>query len=108
MIAAGLIWVGPFVGAVAAMGSKIESKKMMPPQGAGSRELDPAGITADHLPVLVKASAGGGRRGMRVVTDLTDMAAQVEAASRGPHRRSGMRRCSANAIFPPAITSKSR
>ena len=47
----------------------------------GSGELDPPGITADHLPVLVKASAGGGGRGMRV-TDPTDMAAQVEAASR--------------------------
>lgn len=83
VIAAGLIWVGPPVAAVAAMGSKIESKKMMATAGVPVlAELDPAGITADHLPVLVKASAGGGGRGMRVVTDLTDLAGQVEAASR--------------------------
>lgn len=83
VIAAGLIWVGPPVAAVAAMGSKIESKKLM----AAARvpvlaELDPAGIADDHLPVLVKASAGGGGRGMRVVTDLADLATQVAAASR--------------------------
>ena len=83
VIAAGLIWVGPPVAAVAAMGSKIESKKMMAAAGVPVlAELDPAGITADYLPVLVKASAGGGGRGMRVVTDLADLAAQVESASR--------------------------
>lgn len=83
VIAAGLIWVGPPVAAVAAMGSKIESKKMMAAAGVPVlAELDPAGITADYLPVLVKASAGGGGRGMRVVTDLTELAGQVEAASR--------------------------
>lgn len=83
VISAGLTWIGPPVAAVAAMGSKIESKKMMAASGVPVlTELDPTGITADQLPVLVKASAGGGGRGMRVVTDLADLAGEVEAASR--------------------------
>ena len=65
---AGLTWIGPPVAAVAAMGSKIEAKKMMAAAGVPVLdELDPDTVTADQLPVLIKASAGGGGRGMRVV-----------------------------------------
>ena len=80
---AGLTWVGPPVAAVAAMGSKIEAKKMM--AGAGVPvldELDPDAVTADQLPVLIKASAGGGGRGMRVVRELAALPSQVQAARR--------------------------
>jgi pyruvate carboxylase subunit A/propionyl-CoA carboxylase alpha chain len=80
---AGLIWIGPPVAAVAAMGSKIEAKKMMAAAGVPVLdELDPDTITADQLPVLIKASAGGGGRGMRVVRELSELPAQVEAARR--------------------------
>ncbi|MCH9702359.1 MAG: acetyl/propionyl-CoA carboxylase subunit alpha [Actinomycetia bacterium] len=80
---AGLTWIGPPVAAVAAMGSKIEAKKIMAAAGVPVlEELDPDTVTADMLPVLVKASAGGGGRGMRVVHDLADLTAQVAAASR--------------------------
>ncbi|MCV7083195.1 biotin carboxylase N-terminal domain-containing protein, partial [Mycolicibacterium insubricum] len=72
VIAAGLTWIGPPVAAVTAMGSKIESKKLMDAAGVPVlAELDPSTVTADALPVLVKASAGGGGRGMRVVTELS-------------------------------------
>jgi propionyl-CoA carboxylase alpha chain len=83
VIEAGLTWIGPPVAAVAAMGSKIEAKKMM--SGAGVPVLDelhPDTVTADQLPVLIKASAGGGGRGMRVVRELSELPAQVEAAGR--------------------------
>ena len=80
---AGLSWIGPPVAAIAAMGSKIEAKKMMAAAGVPVLdELDPDGVTADQLPVLVKASAGGGGRGMRVVRDLTVLADEVAAARR--------------------------
>ena len=81
--AAGLAWIGPPVAAVTAMGSKIEAKKMMAAAGVPVlAELDPATVTADQLPVLVKASAGGGGRGMRVVTELGALAEEVAAAGR--------------------------
>src|ERR1700758_1842136 len=80
---AGLTWIGPPPESVAAMGSKIEAKKMR--AGAGVpvlEELDPAGVTESQLPVLVKASAGGGGRGMRVVTELAALPTAVAAARR--------------------------
>jgi propionyl-CoA carboxylase alpha chain len=80
---AGLIWVGPPVDAVRAMGSKIESKKLMAAAGVPVLdELDPDTVTESQLPVLVKASAGGGGRGMRVVRELSALPAEVAAAQR--------------------------
>ena len=80
---AGLTWIGPPVAAVAAMGSKIEAKKMMAAAGVPVLdELDPDTVTADQLPVLIKASAGGGGRGMRVVRELIELPTQVQAARR--------------------------
>ena len=80
---AGLIWVGPPVDAVRAMGSKIESKKLMAAAGVPVlEELDPDTVTEAQLPVLVKASAGGGGRGMRVVRELSALPGEVAAAQR--------------------------
>ncbi|KUI10426.1 acetyl/propionyl-CoA carboxylase subuit alpha [Mycolicibacterium acapulense] len=80
---AGLTWIGPPPAAVASMGSKIEAKKMMAAAGVPVLdELDPDGVTSDQLPVLIKASAGGGGRGMRVVVELSELPGQVEAARR--------------------------
>ncbi len=57
------------------MGSKIESKKMMAAAGVPVLDrLTPEAVTEAQLPVLVKASAGGGGRGMRVVTELDGLA----------------------------------
>ncbi|CAN5621055.1 biotin carboxylase N-terminal domain-containing protein [soil metagenome] len=83
VLTSGLTWVGPPAAAVRAMGSKIEAKKMMAAAGVPVLdELDPATITEADLPVLVKASAGGGGRGMRVVSSLADLPGEVEAARR--------------------------
>ena len=80
---AGLTWVGPPIDAVRAMGSKIESKKLMSAAGVPVlEELDPETVTQAQLPVLVKASAGGGGRGMRVVHELDALADEVAAARR--------------------------
>lgn len=80
---AGLTWIGPPVTAIESMGSKIESKKLMdaadvPVLG----QLDPDTVTTDQLPVLVKASAGGGGRGMRIVSELDKLPAEIAAAQR--------------------------
>ncbi|SPM35233.1 Acetyl/propionyl-CoA carboxylase, alpha subunit [Mycobacterium rhizamassiliense] len=80
---AGLVWVGPPIDAVRAMGSKIESKKLMSSAGVPVlEELDPETVTQAQLPVLVKASAGGGGRGMRVVHELSTLPDEVAAARR--------------------------
>jgi propionyl-CoA carboxylase alpha chain len=81
VVDAGLVWIGPSADAIAAMGSKIEAKRLMAAAGVPVLpELDPDAITAAELPVLIKASAGGGGRGMRVVEDLAELADAVDAA----------------------------
>jgi len=81
VVDAGLTWIGPSYGAIAAMGAKVESKRLAAAAGVPVlAELDPPTMTAADLPVLVKASAGGGGRGMRVVRQLDNLRAAVEAA----------------------------
>jgi propionyl-CoA carboxylase alpha chain len=78
---AGLTWIGPPPEAIDAMGSKIEAKRMMAAAGVPVlTELQPDDVTEQDLPVLIKASAGGGGRGMRVVRKLQDLPREVEAA----------------------------
>ncbi|MFT4127280.1 MAG: biotin carboxylase N-terminal domain-containing protein, partial [Gordonia sp. (in: high G+C Gram-positive bacteria)] len=80
---AGLIWIGPPPAAIDAMGSKVNAKALM----AAARvpvlgDLDPDTVTAADLPLLIKASAGGGGRGMRIVSDLAELPGQLAAARR--------------------------
>ncbi|MGW1531704.1 acetyl/propionyl/methylcrotonyl-CoA carboxylase subunit alpha [Streptomyces aureus] len=70
---AGLVWVGPPPEAIEAMASKTRAKKLM-----GLEPLEHVG--AEDLPVLVKAAAGGGGRGMRIVRELADLEPALEAA----------------------------
>jgi propionyl-CoA carboxylase alpha chain len=78
---AGLVWIGPPPEAIDAMGSKIEAKRLMAAAGVPVlTELDPDTVTEADLPVLVKASAGGGGRGMRVVRSLDTLPGELELA----------------------------
>ncbi|MEU2540110.1 acetyl/propionyl/methylcrotonyl-CoA carboxylase subunit alpha [Streptomyces iakyrus] len=70
---AGLAWIGPPPSAIEAMASKTRAKQLM-----GIQPL--AEVTEADLPVLVKAAAGGGGRGMRVVRHLADLDAELAAA----------------------------
>jgi propionyl-CoA carboxylase alpha chain len=83
VIDAGLVWVGPPPSAIAAMGSKIEAKRLAREHGVPVapdntvESLDDIG-----LPALVKASAGGGGRGMRIVRDSGGLAEAIASAER--------------------------
>jgi propionyl-CoA carboxylase alpha chain len=79
---AGLTWVGPTPESIAAMGDKIRAKELMHQAGVPQLgQLEPAAITAAELPVIVKAAAGGGGRGMRIVRDLDLVESEVAAAA---------------------------
>ncbi|MEU2303162.1 acetyl/propionyl/methylcrotonyl-CoA carboxylase subunit alpha [Streptomyces misionensis] len=70
---ASLTWIGPSPEAIEAMASKTRAKRLM--------GLEPLGeVTQGDLPVLVKAAAGGGGRGMRVVRRLDELPAALEGA----------------------------
>ncbi|WP_262319939.1 acetyl/propionyl/methylcrotonyl-CoA carboxylase subunit alpha [Acidiferrimicrobium sp. IK] len=95
VIDAGLTWVGPPPAAIAAMGDKLAAKDLMAAAGvpvlASHRVGDGAlpAIPAAEFPVLVKAAAGGGGKGMRVVAGPGDLAGAVEAAQREALRAFG-------------------
>jgi propionyl-CoA carboxylase alpha chain len=76
---AGLIWIGPPPEAIESMGNKIAAKKLMAAAGVPVLdEIDPDGVV--DLPVIVKAAAGGGGRGMRIVRDMHELRQQLESA----------------------------
>jgi len=83
VIDAGLTWIGPPPAAIVAMGSKVNAKALMDAAGVPVlKDIDPDAVTADDLPLLIKASAGGGGRGMRIVRDLAELADAVAGARR--------------------------
>ncbi len=89
---AGIVFVGPPAAAIRAMGSKIEAKRVMdeagvllvPGSGAADRGYKALAAAAARLgyPVLVKASAGGGGKGMRRVEAAGELEAALAAARR--------------------------
>jgi propionyl-CoA carboxylase alpha chain len=79
VIDAGLTWVGPSPESIEAMGSKVRAKAVVRAAGVPVLEA-PEVPTAADLPLLVKASAGGGGRGMRIVGDLDRLDAEISAA----------------------------
>jgi 3-methylcrotonyl-CoA carboxylase alpha subunit len=89
---AGLVFVGPTAEMMRAMGSKSGSKQLMEKAGVplvpgyhGEAQDDATlAVAAKKIgfPVLVKASAGGGGRGMRIVRAASELAASVESAKR--------------------------
>jgi 3-methylcrotonyl-CoA carboxylase alpha subunit len=90
--AAGIVFIGPPVGAIAAMGSKAAAKALMhsaavplvPGYHGDDQDLFLLQREADSIgyPVLLKASAGGGGKGMRVVERSEDFAAALASCKR--------------------------
>ena len=79
---AGLVWIGPPPAAIEAMASKTRAKQLM-----GLKPL--TDVTENDLPVLIKAAAGGGGRGMRVVRELAYLPGELEAARAEAHSAFG-------------------
>ena len=80
---AGLVWIGPPPSAIAAMGSKIAAKQLMRSHGVPvAPDSTVESLEEIGLPALVKASAGGGGRGMRIVRDAGELAEAIAAAER--------------------------
>ena len=89
---AGLVFIGPPASAISAMGLKAESKRLMAKAsvplvpGYQGEDQDPQLLQreADAIgyPVLIKASAGGGGKGMRLVEKSEDFAAALESCKR--------------------------
>ncbi len=89
--AAGLVFIGPPPAAIRAMGDKVKARALMAEAGVpvvpgyeGEGSLDDFLAAARDLgyPVLVKAAAGGGGKGMRVVEREADLPAAIETARR--------------------------
>ena len=89
---AGLVFVGPAADTIGAMGDKTEARRRMKEAGVpivpglteALSDADEAVRAAEEIgyPVLLKASAGGGGKGMRVVEEPSELARAFEAASR--------------------------
>ena len=89
---AGLVFIGPPPSAIAAMGHKADAKRLMLAAGVpcapgylGNEQGDPALTAAARelgMPLLVKAVAGGGGRGMRLVHDHADLPEALAGARR--------------------------
>jgi acetyl-CoA carboxylase biotin carboxylase subunit len=90
VIDAGLVWIGPPPAAIAAMGSKTEARKAMAAAGVPvvPGTVEPLGDVAEAariardigFPVLLKAAAGGGGKGMRRVDRAEDIAGALAGA----------------------------
>jgi acetyl-CoA/propionyl-CoA carboxylase biotin carboxyl carrier protein len=89
---AGLVWIGPHPGAIEAMGSKVESRRIMAkaevPMVPGTKESIGAAKEVLHFgeehgfPVAVKASAGGGGKGFAVAGEASEAENAFSRASR--------------------------
>jgi 3-methylcrotonyl-CoA carboxylase alpha subunit len=89
---AGVVFIGPSPEAIAAMGDKSAAKRLMGQAGVPlvpgyhGENQDPDFLREEArkvgYPVLIKASAGGGGKGMRIVADAASFAAALESARR--------------------------
>lgn len=82
--AAGLIWIGPSPDVIAAMGDKLAAKDIARNAGVATLPSCDSPSDADSVgyPLMVKAVGGGGGKGMRIVTDASDLNDAVAAARR--------------------------
>src|SRR5580658_1736252 len=90
--ASGIVFIGPPVAAIRAMGSKSAAKTLMERAGVPlvpgyhgeAQDLPTLAAAAEQIgyPVLIKASAGGGGKGMRIVERASELEAAIGGAKR--------------------------
>ena len=106
MTAAGIVWVGPSPEAIERMGDKIAAKTLAEeadvPTLPGSE--DPKQADAVGYPLLVKAAAGGGGKGMRIVVE----SAEALSRSRSPRRNARRPAASATTASSSSATWRGR
>jgi acyl-CoA carboxylase subunit alpha len=81
---AGLVWVGPPARVIAAMGDKLAAKALARDAGLAvlASSEDPADADEVGYPIMVKAAAGGGGKGMRIVREPSGLDEALAAARR--------------------------
>jgi propionyl-CoA carboxylase alpha chain len=93
VLANALVWIGPPPEAMRAMGSKMEARARMEAVGVpvlpGGRVQHVTAVDGLSFPLLVKASAGGGGKGMRIVRHPDDLQEAVASAQREAHAAVG-------------------
>ncbi|MCW2830032.1 MAG: carbamoyl-phosphate synthase subunit [Aeromicrobium sp.] len=83
VVDAGLVFIGPTAEVMDAMGRKDRARAIAERAGVPvTPQFDAAAVPADAYPVLVKAAAGGGGKGMRIVRAAADLTAAIDAAGR--------------------------
>ena len=84
VIKAGLIWVGPSSRVITSMGDKLKAKDIAEKAGVPTLPMttDPKKANTIGYPILIKAAAGGGGKGMRIVKDKTDLKESILGAQR--------------------------
>tara|TARA_B100001142_G_scaffold26178_2_gene23736 strand:- start:1147 stop:3069 length:1923 start_codon:yes stop_codon:yes gene_type:complete len=84
VLKAGLIWVGPSSRVITSMGDKLKAKDIAEKAGVPTLPMttDPKKANTIGYPILIKAAAGGGGKGMRIVEDKKDLKESIVGAQR--------------------------
>ncbi len=84
VIKAGLIWVGPSSKVITSMGDKLKAKEIADKAGVPTLPMttEPSKANTVGYPLLIKAAAGGGGKGMRIVESKKDLKDSITSAQR--------------------------
>ena len=84
VIKAGLIWVGPSSKVITSMGDKLKAKEIADKAGVPTLPMttEPSKANKVGYPLLIKAAAGGGGKGMRIVESKKDLKDSITSAKR--------------------------
>jgi len=84
VLKAGLLWVGPSSRVITSMGDKLKAKDLAEKAGVPTLPMttDPKKAKDIGYPLLIKAAAGGGGKGMRIVNSAKDLKESIKSAQR--------------------------